>query len=302
MQLLRPVLSVSVVLACTAAVGCGGDAAGGTNGAAASNALVDTGGDLPLVMDLTAVPGSADELLLSTNKALFRVAGGKATPMRATVSVPPRGSSTIGRTMALSSIDDTTLIGSGHPDDTSLPTEMGVLRSDDGGKTWTSVSRLDEADLHMFQARHGRLYGWDAILGAVLVSKDQGKTFSEGITPPGPVSDMAVSPDDPATIVITGETAVFRSEDEAQTWRPLTTALDARLAWPDGGPLVRADSDGTIHHSTDAGDSWEQVGTVEDQPQDFHVGEDGALFLALADGSVVRSTDQGRSWSSILDA
>jgi photosystem II stability/assembly factor-like uncharacterized protein len=294
MQLLRPVVRTLGAGSVLLLAACGGAAR--DDQAASSSALVDAGGDLPLVMDLTAVPGS------STNKALFRVKDGKATPMRATVSIPPRGSSTIGRTMAFTAADDTTLFGSGHPDNTSLPTEMGILRSDDGGKTWTSVSRLDEADLHMFQARHGLLYGWDAILGAVLVSKDGGKTFEEGITPPGPVSDLAVDPRDPDNLVIAGETALFRSQDRGQTWRPLTTALDSRLAWPEDGPLVRADSDGSVHQSTDGGESWKSVGSVEDQPQDFHVGDDGQLLLALADGSIFGSRDAGATWTAVLRA
>ena len=64
-----------------------------------------------------------------------------------------------------------TLLGSGHPDRKGvLPEFLGVLRSEDGGRTWTVIARLGEADLHRMVLKQGKLYAFDAVLGAVLVS------------------------------------------------------------------------------------------------------------------------------------
>jgi hypothetical protein len=290
----RPLTLLALVLL----AGCGSSSSGSAE-LAQENALVDPNGDLPTVMELAAGP---DGLLLSTNKGLFKVAGGKAEPMQASVTAEGTKAA-VGKTMAFTQVEGTTLVGSGHPNDEAspLPTELGILRSEDGGATWSSVARLGDADLHMFVVRHDRIYAWDAILGAVLVSKDDGKTYEEGITPPGPVVDLAVDPESPEKLVIAGETALFRSEDGAQTWRPLSSATDARLVWPEGGPLVRADSDGSVHQSPDGGETWEQVGEVDGQPQDFHASDDGTIHLALADGSIVRSSDDGRTWQPELE-
>lgn len=297
----RPLALLLLLLTPFGLAACGSERDGAASPEDA-NALVDPDGDLPTVMELSGAPGSTTDLLLSTNRGLFKVAGGKATPMPAKVTTD-RGDSAVGRTMAMTALSDgERLIGSGHPETETLPTELGVLQSTDGGSTWTSLARLGDADLHMFVDRHDRLYAWDAVLGAVLVSKDGGKTWTEGITPPGQVLDMAVDPKDPDTIVITGENAVFRSEDGGQTWRPLTSAIDARLAWPEDGPLVRADGDGSVHQSTDRGDRFESVGSVEDQPQDFHVDAAGVLHLALGDGSIWKSADAGRTWEPELQA
>lgn len=290
-----------LLLATLTLAACGSEGGSSDGVASSANALVDPDGDIPTVFELSGVPGAPEEMLLSTNRGLFRVVGGKATPMASKVTADGT-TAEVGKTMAMTVAGDA-LVGSGHPNDEAspLPTELGVLRSEDGGATWSSVARLGDADLHFFVARHDRIYGWDAILGAVLVSEDDGKTFTEGITPPGPVLDMAVDPKDPETIVITGETAAFRSEDGGQTWRPLTSASDARLAWPDAGPLVRADADGSVHQSTDGGETWEGVGSVEGQPQDFHITEDGTLHLATGDGSILRSADAGRTWQAVLE-
>lgn len=273
--------------------GCGSDD-GSAAPASTANAVVDPDGDLPIIMELDQAPGApAGELMLSTNRGLFKIADGKATPMQARVETP-KGSSGIGKLMAFTA-DGDDLVGSGHPDDEALPVEIGVLRSTDGGRSWTSVSRLGDADLHMFVARHDRIYAWDAVLGAVLVSEDGGKTFTEGVTPPGQVLDLAVDPKDPDRLVIAGENAIFRSEDGGETWRPLTSAIDSRLVWPESGPLLRADGDGSVHRSTD-GTRFESVGSVEAQPQDFHAAQDGTVRLALADGSIWRTPDAGATW------
>ena len=41
------------------------------------------------------------------------------------------------------------LIASGHPSgDSTLPPALGLIRSDDAGKTWESVSELGTSDFH----------------------------------------------------------------------------------------------------------------------------------------------------------
>lgn len=48
------------------------------------------------------------------------------------------------------------LPGSGHPEggDSTLPENLGLIRSSDAGDTWESISALGDADFHILQA-HG---------------------------------------------------------------------------------------------------------------------------------------------------
>ena len=88
-----------------------------------------------------------------------------------------------------------------------------MLRSEDGGRTWTVIARLGEADLHRMVMKHGRLYAFDAVLGAVLVSGDGGQTFEEHIAPPEPMVELEVDPGDARRMLLASEQTTFRSED-----------------------------------------------------------------------------------------
>ena len=65
-------------------------------------------------------------------------------------------------------------MGGGHLDQRTLPQYLGYLRSDDGGRHWRVVSRFEDADLHKIVFKHDRLYAWDAVLSALIVSEDGG--------------------------------------------------------------------------------------------------------------------------------
>ena len=85
----------------------------------------------------------------------------------------------------------------GHPDQRTLPQYLGFLRSDDGGRTWRVVSRLGDADLHKIVFKHDRLYALDAVLSAIVISEDGGRTFTERFTPRGLIVDFDVDPANP---------------------------------------------------------------------------------------------------------
>ena len=122
------------------------------------------------------------------------------------------------------------MLGSGHPDTLGkLPNFLGLIRSTDGGKTWSVVARLADADLHKIVLRHNRLYAFDAVLSAMLTSSDGGKTFTEEFTPRGLMIDFEVDPADPERIVASTDTELFRTEDGGKSWRPLTKADGIRL-------------------------------------------------------------------------
>jgi hypothetical protein len=288
-------------LAALAAAGCGETRTGAEGGQAAperSTALVDRSKDPPYVNDLARDPGDGS-LLLTTNKGFFRIRDGRATPVRGTVTVGGR-TAPVGEFLELAAVGPGELLGSGHPDAGDLPQYLGVMRSNDAGRTWQVVSRLGDADIHKFILRHDRLYGWDAVLSAIVVSRDGGRTFEEHFTPRGLVLDFEVDPGDPDTILASTEEQLFRSEDGGERWRAIETGLGIRLAWPSAGRLLRAGEDGTVWASGDAGSSWAEVGRVEGPPADFETLSEDELLLALTDGSVVRTTDGGRTWAPVL--
>jgi hypothetical protein len=144
------VRAAALVAALVIAAGCGGDTAPPAAPAKPrSPRLVDFSKKPPLVNTLDIDPANGD-FLLTTNKGFWRIAkdGGKVTPIKGTITAQGK-TATVGTFLEIRSTGPGQLLGSGHPDKLgTLPNFLGLLRSTDGGKTWTAVSRLGDADLH----------------------------------------------------------------------------------------------------------------------------------------------------------
>ena len=120
--------------------GCGGDEtpAPAAPAKAPSPRLVDFSKKPPYVNTLDIDPATKD-FLLTTNRGFWRIAadGSKVTPVKGTAADAGK-SSPVGTFLEIRSNGPGKLLGSGHPDVAgALPNYLGLLRSDDGGKTWT---------------------------------------------------------------------------------------------------------------------------------------------------------------------
>ena len=274
-----------------------GSSSSSDGGGGRSDRLVDFARQPPYVNALEIDPGSGD-FLLTTNRGFFRIAreSGRVRPIRGRISVGDRRA-TVGTFLELTVEGPGRLIGSGHPDQEGvLPAFLGVIRSRDEGRTWKVVSRLGDADLHKIVLKHGRMYAFDAVLSALLVSRDGGRTFSEEFTPRGLIIDFEVDPADPARIVASTADELFRSDDTGASWRPIDRRQGIRLVWPAANKLYRALKDGSVQTSADGGDTWKATGSVDGEPYKFKAVGPGELYLALSDGTIVHTTDGARTW------
>jgi photosystem II stability/assembly factor-like uncharacterized protein len=284
------------VAACLLVAGCGG---GAERGAKRSDRLVDFSQKPPYVNALDIDPASGD-FLMTTNRGFFRidVRTHAVARVRATVTAS-RQSAGVGTFLDILATGPGKLLGSGHPDGKGqLPPYLGLIASADGGRSWRSVSKLGESDFHKIMVRHGRLYGFDAVLGAMLISSDGGRTFVERFTPPGLIIDFEVDPGDADHLLAATDTRLVRSTDGGKRWRPIDDGRGIRLAWPAPGALYRAEKDGTIERSRDGGERWERVGAVPGEPYKFKALGPDRLDLALSDGTIVGTQDGGRHWKT----
>ena len=240
----------AALLALLALAGCG-DA----GGPPPAGALVDPEAESPLLSSLEVEPGSG-ALVVTTNRGLFRLPPGEDPErVRATLTLNGR-SEPVGRRMEVLPLAPGKLLGSGHPNRRQAPFEsLGLLRSEDGGRTWKVVSRLDNADLHRMVVKHGRLYAYDALTGALVTSTDGGRTLDEAVTPQEPMVELEVDPDDAEHVLLASDRTIYRSRDGGDHWRPVDRAKGTRLAWPEDDALYRADGDGVVAVSADAGET-----------------------------------------------
>lgn len=288
-----------LLLATVAAAGCGSQGSANTPSAGKrSDRLVDFSKKPPYVnaLDVDARDGS---LLLTTNRGFWRIDPEKDTVARVRGTMTAGGqSSTVGTFLEVKSTGPGRMIGSGHPDQRgTLPNFLGLIDSDDAGRSWHAVSRLGDADLHKIVLKHDKLYAFDAVLGAMLISGDGGKTFEEQFTPRGLIIDFDVDPEDPKHIFAANDSALFRSENGGKSWRATVQGEGIRLDWPAPDAFYRAEKDGTVQRSRDGGGSWERVGAVPGEPYKFKSTGPEQLYLALSDGTVMQTKDGGKKWT-----
>ena len=288
--------AAAAALAVLAAAGCGASG----DSSKRSNRLVDFSKEPPYVNSLERDPRSG-EFLLTTNRGFFRIDARtkRVRRVRGTLAVGARRS-TIGGFLELKAEGGRRLVGSGHPDQRTLPQFLGLLRSSDGGRTWRSVSRLGDADLHKIVLAHDRLYAWDAVLSALIVSDDGGRSFAEHFTPRELMIDFEVDPGDAKRVVAASDEELFRTVDEGESWRAVFRGQGSRLAWPAPDRLYLAAKDGTVQLSDDGGDSFRRVGQVEGEPYKLEAMAADELYMALSDGAIMHTTDGGRDWKEMF--
>jgi hypothetical protein len=241
-----------------------------------------------LVPGMTHIHGlginpSNDSLYVATHYGLFRIDGNQ----------PPQRVGTLTQDfMGFTVTGPDEFLASGHPDpaDRQQAPHLGLIKSEDAGESWTSMSLEGSADFHALEYRHGRVYGHDSQSGKVMISLDE-----RSWRPRAEVAavDLAVSPVDADEILATTRQGLQRSTDGALTFAAIvgTPAL-VFISWPERGPLVGADIEGTLYTSTDAGRTWRPRHALTARPQALLAAGDGEVYAAT-ETAVYESTDDG---------
>jgi photosystem II stability/assembly factor-like uncharacterized protein len=292
-------LALLVALLVAAALGaCGDEDDGGREpGTPLAVPWLDPDGEFPIVGSLAVNPRDG-KLWMSTNTGLFRVPGEGTTPLKVTGRLTtPDGGGEISEQLVVRFTGPDELLGSGHPAaGSSLPPALGLIRSEDAAKTWTSVSELGTADFHAIELAGDRLVGGLFGQAQVLVSKDDGRSW-ETRAAPRPLVDLEVNPGDPAKWIASTADGVYLSRDEGGTWRAIDPTPNSYFAWAAPDALYRLDPGGPLMLSTDGGGSWKEVGSTGGEPQGLVAADPKTLYAALIDGTVKRSADGGRTWT-----
>lgn len=174
--------------------------------------------------------------------------------------------------------------------------DSGVIRSDDGGRTW--------------QRAHSsaRMLVCEAIGRRVFFFGDgmhvwNGTSFAEvDVEREAPLTGLAAAPD--GTLALIGDGGqVFCSDDEGTTWSRVRTPTDADLediaVVPEG--LIAVGSDGTVLFSEDAR-AWELIDVGVDDHLWSALPVEGGLLVGCPAGKILRfdRTGGGRAdWEDL---
>lgn len=190
-----------------------------------------------------------------------------------------------------------TWFASGHPGaGMNAPDNLGLMVSNDSGKTWTNLSLSGEVDFHRLVALGKVAMGISSSNGHLLRTEDGGKTWAD--LDATTLYDIALAPADADTVIGTSEKGLMRSTDGGKTFTKVEGAPLLALLSVTGMKTIGADVYGTVFESTDAGLTWMQIGKLAGQPSAFAAS--GDLIAALVDTTVYLSTDGGERFTKHL--
>ena len=282
-----------ISMAVMALAGCGSDAA-------APEEAVPTPDPGEAIYSLAIDPADGT-LLAATGPGFYRLPGDTGKPERLTAQLSsPQGNGPV-KDLVVRFTGGRTLIGSGHAAEPPMPTNVGLVRSTDQGKTWQVVSGQGEADYHEIEVVGERIFGLRTDgAGLVQVSTDGGRTFETRQAPTGstPV-DIAVNPADPTHWAMSNDSGTFISTNEGRSWRQRSTTPRPRLVWPAPDALYGVGLDGTVRHSPDGGRTWQEKGSLGAGPKELIAAPDGGLYAVTTGGQIHRSGDGGATWSKV---
>lgn len=231
-----------------------------------------------------AVNPADGQLYVAAHNGVFQLpAGGEA------VRVGDGAQDTMGFTI----VGPDRFLASGHPapfqDD---PDHLGLIESTDAGVSWQTRSLAGEADFHALTYRHDIVYGYNAVTGRFMASRD-GTEWDDrsGIE----LADFAVSPTDPDLVLATTRDGLVRSTDGGRTWTPGGGPPVFLLAWEADDRLWGITGTGEVLRSSDGGTGWSTAGVAPGAPSAFAThGQD--LYLAVPDEGIFGSGDGGITW------
>ncbi|WP_287931108.1 F510_1955 family glycosylhydrolase [Arthrobacter sp.] len=238
-----------------------------------------------------SVDPRSSRILLATHTGLYDVSGKSA------VKISDTAIDLMGFT---GTAEPNVFYASGHPGpDSPLPNPVGLIRSDDAGKTWRTVSRAGRSDFHALTGSGDGLVAYDGQLHTSLDGTNwttSAATFAPAVLAGSPVS---------AAVLATTQEGLQRSVDHGKSWGLVEGApimqFVAFAGSADKAPVVAAGvtPDGAVHVSLDAGLSWTAAGRVTDHVEAIAAteGADGKPCIwAATTGGVHVSTDGGETF------
>ena len=198
--------------------------------------------------------------------------------------------------------DPAVLYASGHP---AGGGNLGVIRSEDGGHTWTQLSPgvhgpVDFHQIAISPADPAVLYG---IYRGLQRSDDGGQTWRVVAAPPQRLIALAASAHDPETLYAATEQGLLISRDGGSGWMPMhpaRTPATALTVTPDGLLVTYLIGIGLLEADEADLPDWQQAGPELTDDVILHLAVDltdpDRRYAATWQGRLLGSADGGVSW------
>lgn len=212
------------------------------------------------------------------------------------------------------------IYSSGHPAaGTNLVNPFGLLRSQDGGKTWDKLGLEGESDFHVMATswHTNAVYVWNGAANSRMKRAGLHHTLNDGFSwvatsakgLEGNPYALAVHPDDARTVAAGTPNGVFASSDSGQSFAKIASAqgtavffdLDGKHLW-----FAGYDTEARLSRTALKGGSATQfklppltkdaVSFIAQNP-----GRREEYAIATFNRNVYLSTDGGKSWRAIAE-
>ena len=179
-----------------------------------------------------------------------------------------------------------------------------ILRTRDGGETWTLVHRAPEEELPLLDVwfRNDSVGFAVGAYGYFLATRDGGETWTRRTVGEDDFHLNALIPASGRLYIAAEAGVAYRSDDAGETWRKLASPYAG--SWfgglaLDGDEVLLAGLRGHLFRSDDAGESWTRVptGTAATLTGATRL-TSGSIAIVGLEGAVLISSDGGRSVSS----
>jgi hypothetical protein len=187
-----------------------------------------------------------------------------------------------------------TFLASGHPGEASsdVPPHLGLIRTTDGGTTWTTVSERGTADFHSLRLAGQNLFAYDSQTGRVRRSEDSGRTWATGAKLQ--VIDLAANPNESHRVYASTPQGLQVSDDGGESFiavpgAPVLSHVDSLVK----GALIGPAADGQIYTSQNSG-------RLPGPASAFTAVDPLRLLAATEDGTVLQSENGGKDFSVIF--
>lgn len=188
-------------------------------------------------------------------------------------------------------------------------TRAGLFRSTDGAATWEPIAAEIEGRVDAITGDALQTIYLGMSTGLVYRSTDGGDTWQpwgEGMGRDGMVNLLTVAPGTTQTFYAGTQYGLYRSQDHAQSWQPITQTLGSfratALAQTPDGTLYLGNEDG-VYRSADQGERWERraAGLPPRAVLSLAVapGDPQVLYAATEGDGVYVSSDGGGDWTQL---
>ena len=173
-----------------------------------------------------------------------------------------------------------------------LGTHHGLIRSDDGGKSWRSISLSGEVDFHALETQGKIVYGVNAGNGKLLHSQDSGMSWKDLGTMK--YEDIAIANPKKNQIYLTRAGKFFRGNDGLKKVSEIKGVSDVRAVEVRGSDLFVA-AGKSLKVSTTSIKNWAKRYAFTDDIADISVSN--SLVVVVSGDRIYTSTDGGKSFS-----